>query len=176
MRFAFLGIMSALLLSNSAACDETAAYLDSAKSFVLIENINRQADAWGMCASTYRILSSLYEESMPARAKKLSELGNGAAMSVVMTHLSDVILGNGSPENFSAAFDYSKILYDSIPEAMTTHILADKESLEAAGSDIFIDKLAATFNICTGNLKDQEMYVDLWRELAKSGLVTFSDE
>ena len=79
-----------------------------------------------------------------------------------------------TPSEFAALWSYSKTLGDTITETRSTMIMADAESLGAKGAETFIKKLSATIKVCQSNLEAQQSYIDLWRELAKSGLLTQS--
>ena len=52
-------------------------------------------------------------------------------------------------------------------------ILADAETLGGSGTEEFVTKIAATATVCAANLKGQQFYIDLWRDLAKSGVLAF---
>jgi hypothetical protein len=51
-------------------------------------------------------------------------------------------------------------------------ILADAETLGESGSEKFIERVAETTKVCMSNLEVQQTYIDTWRELAKSSLLT----
>jgi hypothetical protein len=51
-------------------------------------------------------------------------------------------------------------------------ILSELEMMtENSQQEQFMAKLTKTIEICSSNGESQQMYVDMWRELAKSGLV-----
>ena len=145
-------------------------YVDGKKPFVLIKDINRQAEAWGTCSAAYEIMATLLE-STPAQAKKVKDLGNGASLAVVMSHVTHGLTSDITPEKFDALWAYSKTLADSIPETRRTMILADAEALGDKGAELFANKISETIKVCISNLEGQQSYIDTWRELAKSGLL-----
>lgn len=137
---------------------------------MLIDDPNRQAEAWGACAAAYQIISDVLK-SDSAQAKQFHNLSIGASVAVVMTHVSAGLKDDMSQERFNALWGFSKTLMDSVPEVQRTTILADAESLGKSGKSAFIEKLGATLKICTANLDGQQAYIDMWRELAKSGML-----
>jgi hypothetical protein len=40
----------------------------------------------------------------------------------------------------------------------------------------FLDNLSATISVCGENLEGQQLYIDTWRELVKSGLLKLPNE
>lgn len=114
----------------------------------------------------------LFAETNRAQARQYKDLSNGASMAVLMAHVSDGLSADITQNKFNALWNFSKTLADSIPETKRTMILADSEALGKEGSDKFIEKVAATIKVCISNLEGQQTYIDTWRELAKSGLLT----
>ena len=158
------------LVSFSVIANDDLSYVDGSEPFILIKDINRQAEAWGTCSAAYEIMAQLLE-STPAQAKKVKDLSNGASLAVVMSHVSDGLTSDITPEKFNALWTYSKTLYDSIPETRRTMIFADAEALGNKGAELFANKISATVKVCINNLEGQQSYIDTWRELAKSGLL-----
>jgi len=165
--FSILFLFSFIVIAN-----DDLSYVDGSKPFILIKDINRQAEAWGTCSAAYEVMAVILE-STPAQAKKVKDLGNGASLAVVMSHVSDGLTSDITPEKFTALWAYSKTLADSIPETRKTMILADAEALGNKGAELFANKISATVKVCLSNLEGQQTYIDTWRELAKSGLLKF---
>ena len=163
-------ILLLLAITSQAYAQDT--YLMGETSFRNIMDVNRQAESWGTCAAVYEITATLYEGE-PKQVKKFQDLANGAKLSVIMTHVSDSIEKDTSVEAFDATWEYSKTLGDSIPETRKTSILADAEKLGEAGLEEYLLRLAETLKVCASNTDAQLIYIDLWRSLAKSGLLTF---
>lgn len=160
-----------LIASQSAAGSTELSYVDGSKPFLSIKDVNRQAEAWGTCASAYEIMAMILE-SQPAQAKQVKDFGRGASLAVMMSHVVDGMSSDITPEEFNSLWIYSKTLVDSIPEVSRTMMLAEAESLGEAGAEKFIEKITATIKVCVANLEGQQMYIDTWRDLAKSGLLT----
>lgn len=171
-----VGILIALVMSSYAFGNNELSYVDGTKPFLLIKDLNRQADAWGTCAATYEVMSILLMESSPAQAKQYQERGNGSAIAIVMTHVSDGLSSDMTQARFNSLWSLSKTLATSIPETKRTMILADAERLGASGSEKFIGKVVTTIEICMSNLEGQQNYIDKWRELAKSGLLAMPNK
>jgi hypothetical protein len=164
-------VLGASLFSNLALAEESNSYLKIDGPIIQIDNVNRQADAWGTCSAAYDVMAMLLEQR-PAQAQQFRNYGNGAAAAVVMTHVSDELKRDMSTEQFGALWNYSKTLSESIPEAQKTIILADAENAGEEGSEQFVEKVTNTVKTCISNLEGQQIYIDTWRELAKSGLLS----
>lgn len=160
-----------LLIPVTGTSEELEPYVDGSVPFLRIADVNRQADAWGTCSAAYDIMAELLPESS-VRARRFHELGNGASMSVLMLHFFDGMTKDITQNEFNARWEYSKVLMESIPEVQRTRILADLEERWSQKPDLFFNKLLSTLKVCVENLEAQRMYVDQWRALAKSGLLT----
>lgn len=161
-----------LALSSSAFAD---AYVDSSKPFLEIEDVNRQAETWAVCAASYDIMSTIMESKAPARAKQLSDLGNGAKLAVGMTLVINDLDPKISPEQFKALWADSASAMSEWPRTQLTSILADAEKLGTEAAEELGKKINATVVTCINNLEGQRMYIDSWRELVKSGLLGLPD-
>lgn len=162
-------IVVSLILPLPTVGAEYPSYVDGSKPFIEIEDVNRQSEAWGTCSVIYEISATIAAESKPAQARLYKDLSNGASMAVAMTHVMNGFTADISPERFDALWAYSKSLISSIPETKKNIIFADAEGIEA---DEFLGKIVATIEVCMENLESQQDYIDDWRELAKSGLLT----
>lgn len=170
-RTSFLALL--LVLPGLAIAEENS-YLSVDGPIIQIENVNRQAEAWGTCAAAYDVMAMFFE-SQPAQAQQLKNFGNGAELAVIMTHVSDGLDPDMGQEGFSALWNYSKTLAESIPETRRTMILADAESAGEDGADEFLQRVTNTVKTCVANLEGQQVYIDTWRELAKSGLLSIPE-
>ena len=156
--------------TKSAAASKGKSYINSSQPFLLIDDVNRQAEAWATCAAVWQIMSELFNDSK-AQADEYSNLGNGAKMAIVMTFVSSVISeDNPNPQKFNSTWTLAQTLMESIPDVMLTSIIAD---LETKGMDAWAMDFKPTVAQCTENLETQQYYVDLWRSLAASGLLDF---
>lgn len=147
--------------------------------FINIDDVNREAEAWAVCSASYELLSKFVEEK-EATSKVLLEKSNGAKMAVVMSIVFDKVdrreAEDFTVKEFNATWSYSKLAMQSLPESKMASIMADAERLSAAGQiQQFVDNLTDTIEICQRNSDGQQMYIDFWRELAKSGLLTTPD-
>lgn len=156
--------------TKTPAASKGKSLINSSQPFLLIDDVNRQAEAWATCVAVWQIMSELFNESK-AQADEYSNLANGAKMAIVMTFVSSVISEDKSnPKKFSSTWTLAKTLMDSMPEVKLTSIMAD---LEARGMDAWSEDFKPTLAQCTNNLETQQMYVDSWRSLAVSGLLDF---
>lgn len=165
-----------LLISSSHLYAESngKSYIDGSKSFLEIKDTNRQAEAWAMCAATYDVTAEILAKSNPARARQIKDLGNGAEMAVAMSQIINDLSENITPEKFNAVWLMAKLSMTELPKTRTTMLLAEAES--NPDKTIFMSNLNATLEVCIKNLEAQQMYIDTWRELAKSGLLQFNKE
>ena len=158
-------VFCSLILSNFAF---SGPYLNSDTPIHQIENVHRQAEAWATCAATWTILSSVAEEGSP-KAEHFGQVANGAKMAIAMTYISD-LPDDVSPERFRSTYKFTQTAMDAMTETVYTSIMADMGSKEG---DIWVEDLFSTRAVCEQNLDGQQMYVDLWRNLATSGILQF---
>ena len=159
-------------MSGQSNASENLTYVEGSKPFVTIEDVNRQGEAWAACAASYDILARFLDET-PAQSQQLKDRANGAKLAVGMTLVLEDLDSDISPERFNALWTFAKVAIDAWPETQRNAILEEAESLSsegAEGSNKFVDKLIATVKICNSNLESQQMYIDVWRAFAKSGM------
>ncbi len=164
-------ISSLLLMWPWVATAADDSYLSIDGPIIQIDDVNRQAEAWGTCAAAYDVMAMFFEDQ-PARSQQFKDFGNGAELAVIMTHVSGGLEPDMGHEEFSALWNYSKTLGESIPETRKTMILADAESTEEDSAEKFLQRVTNTVKTCVSNLEGQQVYIDTWRELAKNGLLS----
>lgn len=157
-----------LIFTRSASAD---AYVDAGKSFVEIEDLNQQAEAWAVCAASYDIMSTIMRESSPERARQLNDLGHGAKLAVGMTLVMGDLDPEISDEKFKALWEKSQAAMSGWPQKKLSAILADAELLGSERSDEFGRKINATVVTCINNLEGQQRYIASWKALVESGLL-----
>ena len=162
-----LFLLSLLLLPTIALGADS--YLNGSKDFRKIENPNRQAEAWAVCAATYDFVSALYPKDMPATAQSTKELSNGAKLAVAMSYLEPRLRADMSPKEFAALWETAKTLMLTLPNTMMTQIKSDLEL--SSGTEVG-KRLDKTLGICLDNLDTQQGYIDMARELRSTGLLT----
>lgn len=162
--------LSVLSISQANAAADATPYVDGSKSFLEIKDVNRQAEAWAMCAATYDYMAGILSEAQPARSKQISELANGAEVAVTMAIVSDGLDPEISQDRFNALWSMAKLSGTELPKTRFTMLDAEAEA-DTGNNAVFLKNLTATFEICIRNLEGQQMYIDTWRELAKSGLL-----
>jgi len=169
----------ALLISATTVHAESKGtpYVVANKSFLEIKDINRQAEAWAMCAATYDAMAEILAQERPARAKQISDLANGAELAVTMSMVTDRLDTDITPAQFDALWKIAQVAGETLPETRRTMLLAEMESSkDKENGNAFLENLSATFEVCINNLSGQQMYIDSWRELAKSGLLKLPNE
>ena len=161
----------AVLLTTFSGSAWANAYVDSNKPFLDIKDVQQQAETWAVCAASYDIMSTIMEADAPARAKQLSDLGNGAQLAVGMALVINDLDPDISLDRFKILWADSQTAMNEWPQAQLTSILADAEKLGPDRAQEFGEKINATVVTCINNLGAQKQYVDSWRELVESGLL-----
>jgi hypothetical protein len=117
------------------------------------------------------------EEGGSARSEELNNMSNGAGMVIAMTLLSGVLEDDTSdPEmtakRFGATLALGKMAMEEWPKTRRTIILADMERAEDDKDALlqWLANLMSTVEVCMKNAESQQMYIDLWRSLATSGV------
>lgn len=151
-------------------------YVDGSKSFLEIKDVNRQAEAWALCAATYDVMAEILSEAQPARSQQLRELANGAEVAVTMAIVMDGLDSEISKERFNALWAMAKLAGKELPRTRQTMLAAEAESYQNKGAEVFLGNLSATIEVCFKNLEGQQMYIDTWREMAKSGLLQLPEK
>jgi len=164
--------LSVLSIVKANTVEGATPYVDGSKPFLAIEDVNRQAEAWGMCAATYDFAAKIFSEEQPARSQQLSDLANGAEVAVTMAIVSDGLDPEISQDRFNALWSMAKLSGTEIPKTSMTMLTAEAESYADKNTKlVFLENLSATLEICFKNLEGQQVLIDTWRELAKSGLL-----
>ena len=166
-----LGLV-AVVGAVSAADDAGVSYVEADKPFLEISDVNREAEAWAMCSAAYNALSEILSQEQPARAKQMNQLANGAEVAVTMSLFSDGLASDISSDRFESLWSAAKLSGTEIPKTSRTMLAAEAES----NPDDFMHNMMATFEVCMDNISAQQMYIDMWRELAKSGMVRLPDQ
>ena len=167
----FIFVCLTFLSPLKGKAEELDNFIGKVTTIVDIKNVDREAEAWARCSCVYSLASDLFS-SKPAISKQLKNLSNGAKFSIVMAHVADGIKNeNITPEEFTALWNYSKTLIDTISETQTTLILAQIEATE--DTELIQKRLLNSLKICQDNSEYQQMYIDLYRSLGKSGLLVF---
>jgi len=151
-------------------------YVDATKGFLEIKDPNRQAEAWAMCAASYDVMAEILTSTAPARSKQLADLANGAELAVMISMVANKLDKDLTPEKFNNLWGFSKISGAELPKTRRNVLLADFESDNSEGSVVFVADLSKTVEVCASNLEDQQTYIDIWRELATSGLLQMPSE
>jgi hypothetical protein len=168
--------IGALTIFDVSGAENPTPYVDGSILFFEIEDVNRQAEAWAMCAATYDVMAEIMTSSHPARSQQLRELANGSEVAVTMAIVLDGLEPDMSQDRFNALWSMAKLASTEIPSTKRTMLAADAESIKGKEGEVFLGNLSATLEICIKNLEGQQMYIDSWRELAKSGLLKFPKE
>jgi hypothetical protein len=172
----FIPMVALLICFSSELIAEGKSYLDNSIKIIDTADIHREAQAWGICAAAYDLMAEILQESAPARAKLLSDLANGAELAVIISMVTREIDDEMTPEQFDNVWNFSKISGGEIPKTMLNVLLADLEADNSEGKNTFLADLGETVAVCASNLEGQQTYIDMWRDLAKSGLFQIQNE
>ena len=168
---AVLTILISIPVLSIAEDKEGKSFVSDARPFILINNVNRQAEAWAACSAVWDFMAMLTVEDSEAQAKQYSNMGYGAKMAVAMSFVSDLVKADDfDKDRFEATWRFAQTAAKSMPDVKMTAILADSES---RGADAWSLDLGATITVCKDNLEGQQAHVDGWRALATSGLLKF---
>lgn len=160
-----------LMLLSAITCAQSEvgeSFIDTELQILEIEVVARQAEAWATCAALYRIYAALFEEDAPATAMTFSNQANGADVAIMMTYIGASIDEGDSADAFVATAKFAATAMESLPETQSAWILAMAETQDP--EKWFLDA-QATMDYCVSNQEAQQFHVDMWRELAQSGLL-----
>ena len=175
-----LACLTAILLLASpvafAEGSERAPYVTQ-RDFLFSGDKHKEARTWARCAALYETIAYLNQVwDKPAVAKHFANMGNGAKLSVAMTFVVSN-LGTSPTEfsqsRFNATWSYAKVAMNEMPSVERTAINANMESAMING-DLENEILAIIegATVCSKYQASQQAYIDMWRELATSGLLT----
>jgi hypothetical protein len=163
-----LFLMFGLVARNGLAAEPDSSYLASKEPFIGMENINDEVQAWATCSASLNILSNIMKDESPNMALQLNNLSNGSDVAILMSQVSRVLADEDFDINeLNATIAYGKLQMDEMPKAEQARILSD---LEVYGFEVMMIKLNGTLEQCVKNNEAQKIYVDMMRDMVKSGV------
>lgn len=161
-------ILLLALCSGVTQGKEQDSYLSSTAPFITYENINDEVLAWATCAATMDILAEVYKSDNPSTSEQLNNLANGAEVAILMSQVSRVLSKDDfEVSELNATITYGKMQMDEAPNVQKQVILSE---LELEGLELVTTKLTTTLKLCSENNELQKIYVDMMRDLARSGI------
>ena len=157
-----VSVLFAVLLSGSYpvyAEENGRSYVDGNKPFLAISDVNRQAEAWAVCAATYDLVAEILSETKPAQSQLIRETANGAELAVMMSTITDSLETDISQSRFNALWEAAKLASTERPKTSRTWLLAEAESYADKEGVAFQKNLMATFEVCAKNIEAQKMYI-----------------
>ena len=135
-------------------------------------SVHTQSRVWATCAVTHDIAAMIEGSEAPdsASAKESQQLSNGARLASGMTFVVDAMRQDDdlSPQKFASTWNMAKIAMESNYETLSTSINAKLErDTSATLADFY-----PTYRRCLALRELQQEYVNIWRELYGSGLLT----
>jgi hypothetical protein len=162
--------------TGAHAADDT--YLAHGHVFAEIEDPEREADSWATCAATYDLVADIIRSEAPAMSEDMHQKANGAELAVSMA----LIMGDaglrepGGNKRFGPVLKMAQLASSERPKIYRAQIMADFEAARTADRKAAADRrLMNTVRICADNVSVQQAYIDGWREMVKSGLVTLPE-
>lgn len=173
-RFSVLMVMivGALCSSFSYASENGHSYVDDSMSFIANSDVNLEAEAWAMCAASYTVMSEIILDTRPIQAKKLAELANGAELAVTMSIFTEDLDPDVSLKKMDTLWKAAVIIGHQLPQIRKDILLADAEADTVNNNGQFFSDLQATVKVCSDNILSQQFYVDSWRSLMQSGILS----
>ena len=166
-----------LIKGIHALSSEGNSFIQYKEPFVQISDPHRQAEVWATCHVAYEVFSRLAAKAEPAQSQQFHQFANGAKVAIIMTYIRDA-MGDMDPKTpeastnrFNAAIEFGKLAAESLPETKATSLMAILESGNESQKTKWYADIGATINHCVGNLEGQQVLIDLWRDLATSGLL-----
>lgn len=162
-----------LLTSHVSAQSQADSYLPNITLFAEINDPAREAEAWAMCSTVYEFYSEIMSEGETAATSELlHQQGNGAKFAILMLQMLN-LPEDATPEQFKAAYKYGQHMMETLPSQKQLQIKSDLELAKVQKTPItqVTERIKNTFQTCQNNLELQQLYIDAFRELAKSGMV-----
>lgn len=166
-----------LFKGSSVFASEGVSFIEYFEPFVEISDPHRQAEVWATCHVVYEIYSVLAKTAEPTQSRQFHQFANGSKVAIIMTYVSDA-MGDMDPETteastnrFNAAIEFGKLASESLPDTKATSLTAILESGNEDQKNQWYADIGATINHCVTNLNGQQVLIDLWRDLAASGLL-----
>jgi len=172
LTYQLIAIVISIWVSPTIANTENDSFITENEVFLAIENPNREADMRAVCSSSLDIFNMIIAEERPAQAKQLHQLSNGSSIAIAMSIVADKLENDMNAKEFPSVWKFAQIQMESLRDTQSTMILSDLEMMtENSQQEQFMTKLIKTIEICSSNNESQQMYIDMWREMVKSGML-----
>ena len=135
-------------------------------------SVHTQSRVWATCAVAHDIAAMIESSEAPnsASARESQQLSNGARLASGITFVVDAMGQDEelTPQNFAATWNMAKLAMESNYETLSTSINAKLEKDMSATLAGFYP----TYGRCLALRELQQEYVNIWRELYGSGLLS----
>jgi len=168
----FLMLLLCTSLLSLAESFEDISFIEGEHQFILNKDTQKEANSWAMCSAAYSMLAKVNEPESPEYASKLNQFSNGAGIAIVMTYymrMDTAKDGSSWNEDFARVWRHGVTMRESLIDVAATHIASN---IEGHGLEVSLVKLINTVSICSDNLDAQQAFIDAWRELRESGVLT----
>ena len=154
-----------------AQSQEADPFLSTQVDFPLMKNKHDESRAWASCSAAYLVYSDILSEEKPATAKQVKNLSNGAILSSQISLFMRSLDDSPTKEEFAAAWEASALTRDSNKEVAYTALLSEFE----LDPETALKELDAKLTRCADNLKHQQAYVETYREMVSTGLLSVGE-
>ena len=172
----FVGVLLALFVAATVGMQkvEASTFFGSINSDFSKLDQSDAADAFGICAASYEILS------VGNNAALFRQFANGTSMALGMLPVRRIIEANKGyqdkkPSNHPQLVASIAVALQAGQMTMESEITTHKtriNSFSSSNAKAFAIKMENTINVCTKNLDFQQEYIDLWRDLVARGWIT----
>ena len=135
-------------------------------------SVHTQSRVWATCAVAHDIAAMIENSEAPgsASAQESQQLSNGARLASAITFVVDAMGQDEdlTPQKFAATWNMAKLAMESNYETLSTSINAKLERDVSATLASFYP----TYGRCLALRELQQEYVNIWRELYGSGLLS----
>lgn len=161
------------LLALPVQAGETLFTYDQFRDDLKIRSVEAhdQSRMWSTCAAVHELVAVMDDNGADSpSAKESANQGRGAKVASAIVFIVDYFEDSEDPNPaiFSSKWEMATMVMESNYESVTTSIFSGMAADPAA----FSEKLLPTYRYCLNILDVQQDYIDLWRELYGSGLLS----
>ncbi len=154
-----------------AKSQEAETSLSAKPDFPLMKNKHEESRAWASCSAAYLVYADILSADKPATAKQVKNLSNGATLASQISLFMRSLDDSPTKDEFAAAWEASALTRDSNKEVAYTALLSEFE----LAPETALKELDSKLTRCADNLKHQQAYVETYREMVSTGLLSVGE-
>jgi hypothetical protein len=169
------------LISSGNTFAETSWFRGGTTAPFLTQSLVIETDSWATCAAVLDVVADLQRaQGNENVGTAFGNQANGAELSIAIAHVMNFLQNESidldrdiPPEyatGFARAWNVGKMAMENQPDTKRTQIMAELEVADNPAK--WLEKVMDALNVCIANKDTQQMYVDLWREMMSSGMLT----